>query len=137
MGGGVSAPIKKRKSRPVNPDARSNWNIGKKVDGVKQWKEFERSGSTVRFPIDVVTFSKRYPAPHPTAKPIPLCEWLIKTYSNAGETVLDNCMGSGTTGIACMRTGRKFIGIELSPKYFEVAKLFMQEEAASFEFTEE
>lgn len=86
-----------------------------------------------RLPIDVVTFSRRRKAPHPTAKPIPLCEWLIKTYSNEGETVLDNCMGSGTTGIACMRTGRKFIGIELSPKYFEVAKELMQKETSIIE----
>ncbi len=130
----MSTPIKKRKGRPISPDARSNWNIGKQVDGVKKWKDQAGLSNGERFPIDVVTFSKRYPAPHPTAKPIPLCEWLIKTYSNHGETVLDNCMGSGTTGIACMRTGRKFIGIELNAKYFEVAKSFMQTESSTFDF---
>ncbi len=59
---------------------------------------------------------------HPTQKPISLMEYLIKTYTNEGETVLDNCMGSGTTGVACKKTGRNFIGIEKDEKYFEIAK---------------
>ena len=59
---------------------------------------------------------------HPTQKPVELCEYLIKTYTNEGETVLDNCMGSGSTGVACINTGRNFIGIELDEKYFEIAK---------------
>lgn len=59
---------------------------------------------------------------HPTQKPVALMEYLIKTYTNEGETVLDNCMGSGTTGVACVNTGRKFIGIEMDEGYFNVAK---------------
>lgn len=59
---------------------------------------------------------------HPTQKPVALFEYLIKTYTNAGETVLDNCMGSGTTGVACINTGRNFIGMELEQEYFEIAK---------------
>ena len=59
---------------------------------------------------------------HPTQKPIELMEWLVKTYSNEGDTVLDFTMGSGTTGIACKRLNRNFIGIEKEPKYFEIAK---------------
>ena len=59
---------------------------------------------------------------HPTQKPVALCEYLIKTYTNEGETVLDNCMGSGSTGIACKNTGRSFIGIEKDPEYFQIAK---------------
>jgi site-specific DNA-methyltransferase (adenine-specific) len=59
---------------------------------------------------------------HPTQKPVDLLEYLIKTYTNDGEVVLDNCMGSGSTGIACLNTNRKFIGIELDEKYFEMAK---------------
>jgi len=59
---------------------------------------------------------------HPTQKPIALMEYLIKTYTNEGETVLDNCMGSGTTGVACKKTNRNFIGIEILPKYFEIAE---------------
>jgi len=59
---------------------------------------------------------------HPTQKPVALCEYLIRTYTNEGETVLDNCMGSGTTGVACVNTGRDFIGIERDDKYFEIAR---------------
>ncbi len=59
---------------------------------------------------------------HPTQKPVALMEYFIKTYTNPGDTVLDNCMGSGTTGVACVNTGRKFIGIELDPKYFAIAE---------------
>ena len=59
---------------------------------------------------------------HPTQKPVALMEYLIRTYTNKGDTVLDNTMGSGTTGVACANTGRKFIGIEMDEKYFEIAK---------------
>jgi site-specific DNA-methyltransferase (adenine-specific) len=59
---------------------------------------------------------------HPTQKPVDLMEYLIKTYTQEGETVLDFVMGSGTTGIACKNTGRKFIGIEKDAGYFEIAK---------------
>lgn len=59
---------------------------------------------------------------HPTQKPVPLMEYLIKTYSNEGDLVLDTCMGSGTTGVACMNTGRLFIGMEQDEQYFQVAK---------------
>ena len=59
---------------------------------------------------------------HPTQKPVALMEYLIRTYTNEGEAVLDNCMGSGTTGIACLNTGRKFIGIEKDDKDFEIAE---------------
>lgn len=58
---------------------------------------------------------------HPTQKPVALLEWLIKTYTNENDTVLDNCMGSGSTGVACVNTNRKFIGIELDDKYFDIA----------------
>lgn len=59
---------------------------------------------------------------HPTQKPVALMEYLIRTYTNEGETVLDNCMGSGTTGVACKRSGRDFIGIEMAPGYFAIAE---------------
>lgn len=59
---------------------------------------------------------------HPTQKPVELLEYLIKTYTHEGELVLDNCMGSGSTGVACMNTNRKFIGIELDNYYFNIAK---------------
>lgn len=66
-------------------------------------------------------FSRPSKPLHPTQKPVELLEWLIKTYTNEGETVLDNCMGSGSTGIACINTNRKFIGIEKEDKYFDIA----------------
>ena len=59
---------------------------------------------------------------HPTQKPVPILEYLVKTYTDPGETVLDNCMGSGSTGVACVNTGRQFIGIEKDPHYFAIAR---------------
>ena len=59
---------------------------------------------------------------HPTQKPVPLLEYFIRTYTNEGETVLDNCMGSGSTGVACVNTGRNFIGIELDENYYNIAE---------------
>ena len=64
---------------------------------------------------------------HPTQKPVPLLEYLIRTHTNEGETVLDNCMGSGSTGVACMNTNRNFIGIELDENYFNIAKQRIEE----------
>ena len=64
---------------------------------------------------------------HPTQKPVALLEYLIKTYTNEGETVLDNCMGSGSTGVACVNTNRNFIGYELNEKYFEIAEKRLNE----------
>lgn len=63
---------------------------------------------------------------HPTAKPVALMEYLIKTYSNPGAVVLDSCMGSGSTGVACVNTDRSFIGMELDPQYFEIAQQRIQ-----------
>ena len=65
---------------------------------------------------------KNIPKIHPTQKPTALLEWLIKTYTNEGDTVLDNCMGSGSTGVACVNTNRNFIGIELDDNYFKIAE---------------
>jgi site-specific DNA-methyltransferase (adenine-specific) len=64
---------------------------------------------------------------HPTQKPVEICEWLIKTYTNKGDTVLDFCIGSGTTGVACVNTERDFIGFEIDEKYFEIAKQRIEE----------
>src|SRR5699024_5922609 len=70
-----------------------------------------------RYPLTVISFSRDKNKLHPTQKPLALMEYLIKTYSDEGETVLDNCMGSGTTGIACKNLSRNFIGIELDEEY--------------------
>lgn len=71
---------------------------------------------------DVLNYSLKEERVHPTQKPVDLLEYLLKTYSNDGNTVLDNCMGSGSTGVACVNTGRNFIGMELSENYFNTAK---------------
>jgi len=77
----------------------------------------------MKHPKSIITFSKTHPSLmlHPTEKPVEICEWLIKSYTNKGDVVLDNCMGSGTTGVACGNTNRKFIGMELDKEYFEQA----------------
>ena len=82
-----------------------------------------RKGSTEKYPKSIVRFQKPHPscAVHPTQKSEELCEYLIKTYTNEGDTVLDNCMGSGSTIIACINTKRNGIGIEINDKYFEIA----------------
>ena len=75
-----------------------------------------------RYPKTVLKFNKDKTHLHPTQKPVDLLEYLIKTYTNEGDLVLDFTMGSGSTGVACLNTGRKFIGIELDEKYFNIAK---------------
>ena len=74
------------------------------------------------YPNELIEFDIEYDTIHETQKPVKLIEYLIKTYSNEGDTVLDNTMGSGTTGVGCLNTNRKFIGIEKEEKYFKLAK---------------
>jgi site-specific DNA-methyltransferase (adenine-specific) len=76
-----------------------------------------------RYPRSVQKFNtdKSKGSFHPTQKPVALLEYLVKTYTNEGDVVLDNCMGSGSTGVACINTGRKFIGMELDKQYFDIA----------------
>ena len=91
--------------------ASSNYNPQERVTTVNEG---------YRYPLSVQNFNKENGL-HPTQKPVALFEYLIKTYTNEGETVMDNCMGSDTTAIACMNTNRNFIGFELDKKYFELA----------------
>ena len=74
------------------------------------------------YPNNILEFNCETKYLHPTQKPVDLLEYLIKTYTNEGDLVLDFCMGSGSTGVACINTNRKFIGIELDEKYFNIAK---------------
>lgn len=74
------------------------------------------------YPTSVIEFSNAARGVHPTQKPVALMEYLIRTYTHEGETVMDNCMGSGTTGVACANTGRNFIGMEKDAAYFEIAR---------------
>jgi site-specific DNA-methyltransferase (adenine-specific) len=87
------------------------------ADNLAGWKT-KNEGD--RFPISVLKISNETGF-HPTQKPVALMEYLIKTYTNEGEIVLDFTMGSGTTGVACVRTNRKFIGIEKEKKYFDIS----------------
>ncbi len=77
----------------------------------------------MKHPKSILTFSRPHSSimKHPTEKPVEVCEWLIKSYTNEKDVVLDNCMGSGTTGVACKNTNREFIGMELDKEYFEQA----------------
>lgn len=83
----------------------------------------QRAGSTDKYPTSILRFQKPHPsiALHRTEKSIPCLEWLIKTYTNEGDLVLDNCMGSGTCACACKTLNRKFIGIELDETYYQIA----------------
>ena len=78
-------------------------------------------------PDSVLQFNNAQGTVHPTQKPVALMEYLIKTYTNEGDTVLDFTMGSGTTGVACKNLNRSFIGIELSSEYFEIARNRIEE----------
>lgn len=92
-------------------------NYGKTKQGISG------GGSTERYPTTVLEFAtdKQKCQLHPTQKPVALFEYLIKTYTNEGDLVLDNCIGSGTTAIACLSTGRNFIGIEKDENYYNIA----------------
>ena len=125
------------KKLPVyNPQMESGKPYIKKAvtngDG-KNYGKFDRVGEIAvnegtRFPRSVIKISNdNHKSLHPTQKPVELLEWLIRTYSNENETILDNCMGSGSTGVACINTNRKFIGIELDNTYFEIAKKRIEE----------
>jgi len=116
------------------------WGVGTPYSNLKSGKESKPSTAAVsgkymngaehrngsdgrRYPKQVLEFGVvERGTVHPTQKPVALMEYMIKTYTNEGDTVLDFTMGSGTTGVACVNTGRKFIGIELDQGYFDIAQ---------------
>jgi DNA modification methylase len=116
------------------PTYNPQFTTGKPYDKGKALRDAEQYGKQTKSVHVKDTEGKRYPRSvlyfktaedegklHPTQKPIALFEYLIRTYSNEGDTILDPCMGSGTTGEACMNTNRKFIGIEKDCDYYQVA----------------
>lgn len=123
-----------KKQPTYNPqmwEGKENHSVGKQVGKMvereylgNKYEIKEAKKSNLKYPISILRFKGegRGKAIHPTQKPVELCEYLIKTYTNEGETVLDNTMGSGTTGVACINTHRNFIGIELDENYFNIAK---------------
>lgn len=99
---------------------------GKASSNYGEQVQVETISNGERYPIDVLEFNvinmmsnEKYG--HPTQKPVSLLEYLIKTYTNIGDTVLDNCMGSGSTGVACLHTGREFVGMEKDENYFTMS----------------
>ena len=107
------------------------WNTQKAVDKQSNYgkhKENVAKSDGKRLPTTVLKFNRVERPSHPTQKPVDLLEWLIKSYSNEGETVLDNCMGVGSTGIAAKKTNRNFIGIELDDTYYNQAVEFIQKQ---------
>lgn len=101
-----------------------NGKLGNIIDEGGQKKVFEYKDTGWRYPTQLLKFQRDCLTCnlHETQKPVALLEWLIKTFTNEGETVLDSCMGSGSTGVACINTGRNFIGFELVEDYFLIAK---------------
>lgn len=97
-----------------------NSNVGK--TGINRYNCLDKSytQTTTNYPVNILEFNSETGL-HPTQKPVTLMEYLIRTYTKEGDTVLDFCMGSGSTGVACKNTNRNFIGIELNKDYFEVA----------------
>lgn len=125
-------PIKTPRDKPIrmgkNHDEHGAFNIVTK-------HEYDRKEYTDKYPESIITFSSRDGSRglHPTQKPVALMEYLIKTYSKEGDLILDNCMGSGTTGVACINTNRRFIGIEKDEKYFEIASNRINEALSNHE----
>lgn len=126
---GADAPRyfpQKTAGEPFKGAGRSLKGSSSEVVGRIKNHTFRNDNSGDRFPRSVQYFktaeTEKVGALHPTQKPVALMEYLIRTYTQEGETVLDNCMGSGTTGVACVNTGRRFVGIERDDKYFQAAK---------------
>ena len=112
--------INKQKRNNPNSTWRKNKGYSVGVNKLNSNEPFVQKYTN--YPIEILSFSRDKKTYHPTQKPVALLEYLIRTYTNENEVVLDNCMGSGSTGVACINTKRSFIGIELDEKYFEIAK---------------
>ena len=124
--------MQEAKKENIRPKSRTK----QKTDIVGEYKNgfVQKSDPEKRYPTNNLVFSSRNKECnplnrlHPTQKPVALLEYLIKTYTLEGETVLDNTMGSGSTGVACINTNRNFIGIEKDDKFFEIAKKRINEQ---------
>lgn len=113
-------PIMTKREKPIKKGANKGADVFRK--GLER-DSFNGKVYTHKYPESILEYPTRKEARYsPTQKPVALLEYLIKTYTLEGETVLDNCMGSGSTGVACVNTKRQFIGIEKDEKYFEIAK---------------
>ena len=111
--------------KPIMRVGKMRTKGGSKESNIKVFGGTDKTQNNIYYPTSVLDFpncANKSKKLHPTQKPVDLCEYLIKTYTNENDVVLDNCMGSGTTGVACKHLNRNFIGIELDPNYFEIAK---------------
>ena len=136
--GGAAAASRNGGNMTYNPQGLIEKNVKKKNNakrlgkflhnpehmgaGNKLLHETEYEQKYTNYPSEIIEFGLDRNVVHPTQKPVELMEYLIRTYSNSGEVVLDNCMGSGTTGVAAVMSGRNFIGIEMDQEYYEIAK---------------
>jgi site-specific DNA-methyltransferase (adenine-specific) len=135
--GGAAAASRNGGNMTYNPQGLIEKNVKKKNNakrlgkflhnpehmgaGNKLLHETEYEQKYTNYPSEILEFGLDKGVIHPTQKPVALMEYLIRTYSNEGETVLDNCMGSGTTGVACVNTNRNFIGIEMDAEYYSAS----------------
>ena len=117
-------PQKSQGHTPVHSYTKYLDTVNKSIVYGETKQEISGGGNTDRFPRQLLTFKsdKQTNYLHPTQKPLALMEYLVKTYTNEGDIVLDFCMGSGTTGVAALKNNRKFIGIEKDENYFNIAK---------------
>lgn len=103
-----------------------------KLNNGQNYRKATREYSVQRYtnyPKNLLSFNRDKDKVHPTQKPVALLEYLVRTYTNEGEVVLDNCMGSGSTGVACVKANRGFIGIERELDYFNIAKGRIEEQS--------
>ena len=110
-------PIMESRDKPITRKV-----YGRSDSSPLAYSDGRKRTYTNKYPQSILKYNKPLKSLHPTQKPIDLLEYLIKTYTNEGDLVLDNCMGSGSTGVAAINTNRKFIGIELEQNYFDIAK---------------
>ena len=113
----------------INLDKPQKYTMASSSNGTNPLANFNKGNYVVdkKYPTNIIKFSKVSKPIHPTQKPVDLLEYLIKTYTNENEIVLDFTMGSGSTGVACANTNRKFIGIELDNNYFDIASKRIEE----------
>ncbi len=119
-----------KKKCTYNPQGVIKVNLAKKSPKSNTFRTPKRENyiqDQTGYPTNILRFPKDTKHYHPTQKPVTLFEYLIKTYTNVGEVVLDNCIGSGTTGVAALNTGRSFIGIEKDPEFVEIASRRIEE----------
>lgn len=127
--GEPSHPQGKGKHKDTN-NCYGKYKSGRTYDYDKQIRKVAPTRPGEKFPMSIVRIKKEHETTvfHPTQKPVELVRYLILTYSNTGGVILDNCMGSGTTAIACIREKRHFIGFELNKEYYDIAQKRIKKE---------